>query len=267
MPAIPLLVASLADLLMGALFAYIGRAIAKRTVSAEARLAARAFAAWWYAIGTLVAVEGVRGIVGSYGLLSRADVANVFVVAFGAWIVVLGVAMASLLLYLAYLYRGNTRLAIPLAVFYAAWAAIAIWQTSLAGPIFVLSRYATLVEYEAPLAAWVELAFFLLLYAPQIVAIALYLRLFPRVVGREARLRMLAIGVGLGVWIGSNLVAAILDLIPADGWQIARRGIGILVSLAILATYTPPTPLRPGEARREPTRLDEALARRVRELV
>lgn len=267
MPAIPLLVASLADVLMGGLFAYIGRAIAKRPVGPEARLAARAFSLWWFSIGFLVAADGLRGFAGSYDLLSRPSIASAFVVVFELWIVVLSAAMAGLLLYLAYLYQGSTRLAVPLAIFYGAWAAIAIWQTAIAGPTFVPGRFVTLVEYTTPLADWVELAFFLLLYVPQIVAIVLYLRLLPQVRSREARVRMLATGLGLALWIGSNLAAAILDAIDADAWQIAKRAIGLVVSLAILATYAPPAPLAREKGPSNGRPRDEALARRVRELV
>lgn len=267
MVAAPLLFASVVDVLMGALFAYAGVAIARRPVGPEARLASRGFSLWWYAVGTLVVIEGARGIVASFDLLSRPFATNVFLALWFLWIALLGAAMWGLLVYLTYIYRGTDRAAWPLALFYGAWSALAIWQTAIAGPLFTPGNYTTLVTYETPLAKWAELAFFLFLYVPQIGAIALYLRLYTRVGPREARTRMLAIGLGLAAWIGSNLVVALLDVIETDAWQIAKRVIGLVVSILILATYAPPAPAsRPPSARELALRSD-AMAARLRELI
>lgn len=267
MVAVPLLAASLADVLMGALFAYIGRRIAQRKVSVDARLAARGFATWWYAIGFLVTVEGARGIVASYGLLSISGVTTAFLVTWYVWVIVLSAAMWGLLVYVAYLYRGTRAIATPLAFFYSAWAAIAIWQSASAGPIFVPSEFVTLVAYETPLASWVELAFFVFLYLPQLVGIALYLGLFRRLSTRQARVRMLTIGLGLALWLGANLVAAVFGLIETSEWQIAKRVLGLAVSVAILASYAPPAPVGPPASRSEIRSRSEAMQARLRELV
>jgi hypothetical protein len=267
MVAVPLLAASLADVLMGALFAYAGRTIAQRKVGVEARRAARGFSTWWYAIGFLVGVEGARGIVASYGLLSISAVTTAFLVIWYVWVIVLSAAMWGLLVYVAYLYRGTRTIAAPLAFFYSAWAAIAIWQTARAGPMFVPSEFVTLVVYETPLASWVEIAFFAFLYLPQLVGIALYLGLFRRVTTRPARARLLAIGLGLAVWLGANLVAGVLDLIETSEWQVAKRVLGLAVSIVILASYGPPAPAGPPPSRGEIRSRSEAMGARLRELI
>lgn len=267
MVAVALLGASLADVLMGILFAYAGRRIARRSVGVEGRLAARGFATWWYAIGILVAIEGARGIAASYGLLAQPSVTMLFLVIWYFWIVVLSAAMWGLLVYVSYLYRGTLTIAAPLALFYSAWAAIAIWQSARAGPIFVPSEFVTLVTYETPMASWVEIAFFAFLYLPQLVGIALYLGLYTRVTTRQARVRMLAIGIGLAMWLGSNLIAAVLAVLDTSEWQIAKRVLGLTVSIVILASYAPPAPVGPPPSRSDLRSRAEAMEARLRELV
>lgn len=266
MVAVGLLLASAADVLMGVLFALVGSAIWRRHVTPDARQAARAFTLWWYGIGALVVVEGARGIVASVGALDTLLFAALFQAAWYAWVFILAASMWGLLTYLLYLYTGSYRGEITLAIFYGAWAAVAIWQTALAGPTFRPTQLATLVEYRVPLPAWVQALFFLTLYVPQLAGIGLYLRMGRAATGGEARFRVRATGWGLLVWLGANLVAGIANVVPSDEWQVAKRILGVTVATLILVSYRPTYEMRRQLSRPNEER-DAALQARARELV
>lgn len=269
MALVSLLVASLADVLMGALFAYVGLAIGRRHVTPDARIASIGLRLWWFGIGFLTASDGVRGVVASVGDLEAPWARVTFLAVWYVWTIVLSASMWGLIVYVAYLRTGTHRIEAPLAIVYIVWAIVAVGVTATAGPLFTPTPLTTLVSYQTPLATWVELAFFFVLYLPQLVSIALYLRILRRIDEREARFRVLVTGIGLGLWIGMNLLAAILDLFSTESWQVTKRVLGLAVSVSILLAHVPPPGLRRWFERPSPSRETRRaeLDARVRQLV
>jgi len=235
-----LLAASLVDVAMGVAFGLVARVILRRPVSLESRAGARAFAVWWAGIGFLVAFEGIRGVVAAV----TGSVGVVFAVIWYAWIVALAGSMWGLVVYLAYVYTGTHRVAVPLALFYSAWSAFALWQTARAVPVFMPSDLAVFTSYQTPIPEGVEVAFFAFLYLPQLVGIALYARLYGKAAEPFARFRIASTSIALGLWLGINFFASVADWTEIDAWQIGRRALGLAASLAILLAHAPPPAIR-----------------------
>lgn len=235
-----LLAGSVAQLAVAFLFAFTGRTIAKRRVSAESRLPQGALTIWWTSIALLWLIDAARG--GAVALWGPTDAAvrDVFVALFYVSVLLLCVALWGLLTYLAFLYRG-WHAAIPLGIFYGAYYLVASITVAIARPDAIrVGMWATHVVYETPLPIPLEASLFLFLLVPQLVGAAAYLSLARRTADPLQRYRVIVVGTTLLVWIGANLAADLARLTYDDTWQVLRVALGVLASAAILTAYSPP---------------------------
>ncbi len=238
--------------LMGAasavLYGTVGVITWKRGTSPESRLANRAFALWWIALGGVVLVGLAfasltqNRVIGLTGFL-----AYVYIL-----IGTLVAAVACLLYYLLFLYTGRASVWKSIAVGYVAFMAYTVVLIELQDPIGVVREGGDLTfefAQEVEPSHWTVLLWSLALLIPVVVAAVAYLRLYTAVDTNEQRYRIVMVGGSFLFWFGSSLIATVtlrglgIDE-PPDWWAIVQQGIGLLAGVMVLMAYVPPPPIR-----------------------
>lgn len=246
---LPLLAVSLADVVSGAFFAFVGVLVSRRTVSREARLAARSFTAWWYALAGLTIVAGFANSGGLLGVVTAlagtAAITPVIVVGFVlTWLLFSCIALWGLLHYLIYLFRGRTSAA-PLGIGYTILFvifALVVLQQSPQG--VVASRFGVRVAYEQPVAGFALVMLLLFLVLPQIGGALAYASIYPRVEDPTARYRVALVSTSLLAWLGLSLLAAVLRVETTDAWLVFARLLALASATVILMAFAPPSFIR-----------------------
>lgn len=247
-----LLVGALADLFVAGVFATVGYRLSRRSVAPEAKRAARGFNLWWAGIALVWTIDAARGFAIAGGVSPQSAAWDAFLLGQYAFIIVLCVALTGLLTYLLFVFTGRD-LYVPLAAFYGAYVIVALLAMTTAQPSDIrIGTWATHVVYANDLAPATEATFFLFLLVPQLGGAAAYLSLARRTTERERKFRILVVGTSLLVWIGVNLAADLAGWTYADAWQVARRALALVASIAILLAYDPPAWLRARVAREVP---------------
>src|SRR6185503_10201250 len=131
------------------IYGYVGWRLSRRVISsAEARLAWGSFTVWWYGLATITLIGGFLSLFGAVGLTSL----PLFVTATYINILVICLALWGLLYYLIYLFTGNRRLLVPLAVFYMIYYVLLVYYitASIPGDVNV-GRWSATLAYRTPL--------------------------------------------------------------------------------------------------------------------
>lgn len=231
-----LLLAALVHLVTAASFVAVGRAVLRRHASPESRGAARAGAAWWWALGTYLAIQALLTLLAAVG---RAAV-PVFLAARVVTVPLLCLAVWGLTYHLVYLFTGNARAALPLALLYGA-IAVAFYVASFSpmpGEVVVGPWVAELEGTgEGPLYQAVYLGVGL----PPILASLAYFSLLFRVKEPMQRYRVALLGGSILLWVGSGLVARLEGRGLAAFVTLVVVGLGAAV--AVFLAYHPPRAL------------------------
>lgn len=230
-----LLAASLVDLAVAGLFAYVGRRVTARHVSSGSEGANAAWATWWFAIAVLWGMDAARGLAAAVG--AAGPLGDVFLFLHYAYVGILCVALWALLSYLVFLFRGvDAR--VPLAAAYGAYFVVASAAIAYAGPDSVrVGDWATSIEYARDLPRLAEVGLLVFLLLPQVVGAAAYLSLARRTRDDATKRRILLVGSALVAWIGVSLAADLASLGGEAAWEIARRGLAVAASVTILVAY------------------------------
>lgn len=239
-----LLLSAAYSVLVAALYAYIGHRIGRRRIEGPARMAQRAFVAWWYALGAGSLLAALRIV------LYDADHLPVWLYeAVGQVSLLLTlVALWGLLYYLIYLYTGSERVLAPLTVFYALfYVALLLLLLWVGSPERITDNgWSLQVEPEPDLPSIVVVLFLVFLVGPQIGASVAFIRLAFRLEGRTQKYRAGVVGTSILVWFGLTLIvgavasALKLDLAGNVVWQVVSRLIGLAAATMILMAYLPP---------------------------
>lgn len=223
--------------LVAIVYAYVGQATARRHVQGDARLAASLFTAWWRALAGTTALGAIAKLLGGAGVLDT----GVHVALLHLTLLLLFVGLFCLLYYLVYLFTGDARWLAPLAVFYAASYVYALYLMVSARPVGIEpGPWSLEVVYAAPIAGGPLAILVTLLLVPVLLGAINYARLYGRVEGRTQRYRIALVSTAIVAWFGSALVAQVVQVAGAPGWQAASRAIGVAAALLILAAYRPP---------------------------
>lgn len=229
MPQPALILAGGLALSAGVALGAIGHAASRRSVSAGARVAARAAAAWWYSAGAFLLGEGVANLLGGFGVR---DVA-LFVTLRDVSVLVMCLALASLTVYLAYLVLGHARALPAIALGYAALAFVVLDLASASEPIGVeTSGWSAEIAYAVPFEGPLLLAAFGLAFtAPAVLALALLTRAREGLT-RPERARVSALSFGVFAFAGTGGVFAL----GATGWSDLAAGgfASLVVALGVL---------------------------------
>lgn len=232
-----LLVSAATTIAAAATYLYLALRLATRRLDAddEADAALRLFAAWWGL--TALNQLGASGlyIAAAFGY-TEITVQTTYVV---AQRLLLAGSMVGLMGYLLFLFRGRTHL-VALGIVYGAFYAFQLWSVFARGPDgVVVSRWRTDFTYERTLPAWEGLITLLVLVVPPVVGSLAYLRLAARVPSRSARIRIIAVSIGLVVWWVLAVAAGRAEARDVDALQLANRLVGLLVALGILFAFEP----------------------------
>jgi hypothetical protein len=233
-----LLFSALFALVSASIYAYVGWRLGKRLVSSsEARLAWQSFTVWWYGLAAITLIGGFLNLFGALGL----TILSLFVTATYLNILVICIALWGLLYYLIYLFTGNSRLLVPLAIFYMIYYVLLVYYITASMPEDInVDRWRTAVDYRAPLTGPFFIMVLVLLLLPQIIGGFAYFTLYFRVKDITQKYRILLVSWSIIVWFVSPLAALAGGLAQQDWWQLVSRFIGLAAALTILMAYLPP---------------------------
>ena len=233
-----LLFSALFAVTAASIYSYVGWRLSKRVISSsEARLAWGSFTIWWYGIAATTLIGGFLSLFGAFDLTSL----PLFVTATYINILVICLALWGLLYYLIYLFTGNRRLLIPLAVFYMTYYVLLVYYitASIPGDVNV-GRWSATLAYRTPLTGPFFGLLIVLLLLPQILGGFAYFTLYFRVSDATQKYRILLVSSSIIVWFLSPFVALAGGLAEQDWWQFVSRLIGLAAALTILMAYLPP---------------------------
>jgi len=233
-----LLFSALFAVTAASIYSYVGWRLSKRVISSsEARLAWGSFTIWWYGIAATTLIGGFLSLFGAFGLTSL----PLFVTATYINILVICLALWGLLYYLIYLFTGNRRLLVPLAVFYMTYYVLLVYYitASIPGDVNV-GRWSATLAYRTPLTGPFFGLLIVLLLLPQILGGFAYFTLYFRVSDATQKYRILLVSSSIIVWFLSPFVALAGGLAEQDWWQFVSRLIGLAAALTILMAYLPP---------------------------
>lgn len=219
------------------MFAIVGRVVAQRRVSEEARTASALFAVWWYGLAGVTALGAVNSIAAAVGVRNLAFYVSGTMVA----LLVLCVILFALLYYLLFLFIGRRGLLGPLAMGYVLYFAFLVWYVIQREPQGILvHRWNIEIDYANDVTNPVTQLLVALLILPVIAGALAYFTLYFRTREKEQRYRIAMVSWSIIVWFGSAYAASVSPLAQADWWQVVSRVIGLLAASATLMAYKPP---------------------------
>jgi hypothetical protein len=220
------------------IYSYVGWRLSKRVISSsESRLAWGSFTIWWYGLAATTLIGGFLSLLGAFGLTSL----PLFVTATYLNILIICLALWGLLYYLIYLFTGNRRSLVPLALFYMIYYALLVYYITASIPGHVnVGRWSTTLVYRAPQTGPFFVIILIFLLLPQIIGGLAYFTLYFRVSDVTQKYRVLLVSSSIVVWFLSSLIALAGGLGQQDWWQLASRFIGLVAALTILMAYLPP---------------------------
>jgi len=220
------------------IYSYVGWRLGKRAISSsEARLAWGSFIVWWHGLAATTLIGGVLSLFGAFGLTSL----PLFVTAAYLNILIICLALWGLLYYLIYLFTGNRRSLLPLAVFYIIYYVLLVYYITASIPSNVnVGRWSATLAYGAPLTGPFFVIILVFLLLPQIIGGLAYFTLYFRISDATQKYRVLLVSWSIIVWFISPLIALAGGLEQQDWWQLASRFIGLAAALTILMAYLPP---------------------------
>lgn len=225
-------------LLAASIYAFVGWRLGKRVIPPlEAKRAWQSFIVWWYGLAGTTLISGLLNLFGAIGL----TILSLFVTATYINMLVICIALWGLLYYLFYLFTGNRRWFMSLALFYIVYYALLVYYVTASIPESVnVDRWRTTLAYRAPLTGPFFVTLIVLLLLPQIVGGLAYFTLYFRVTEITQKYRILLVSWSIIIWFLSSLIALAGGLAGQDWWQIASRVIGLTAALTILMAYIPP---------------------------
>lgn len=233
-------------------YAYVARVVAMRHTSPEARLANRAFTAWWATIGAIELLVALYTFAAALGVRNLALAATTITLI----LVLVALAIGALLYYLVYLYTGNARWFRPIAMSYAILAAGLVYLVAWIDPTgFSDTQRPAALQYARELAGIPMIALGLTFSVPVILAATAYGSLYFRTDQPEAKFRIAVIATSFGLWFGWSATSTILDLGRQYPDSMALFAVNsaftLLAPAVILCAYRPPRWVRVRLERRQ----------------
>lgn len=233
-----LVASSLVQLVAGACYLLVARALARREVAGEAHLASRAFVAWWTALGAYMVLWSVLTFLAAFGFAPF----EMYLLARFVSVPLLMVSVWGLAYHVVFLFTGRASLWRPIAAFYVlcgvAFFLLTLW---LERPTTVrVGDWAVEVAREggSPLLN--------VLYAsiglPPILASVAYGTLFWRVRDPIQKYRVALVSSSIFLWVGSGLAARVAAGDFAKFFTLTV--LGLAAALAVVLAYFPPPRLR-----------------------
>lgn len=233
-----LFIGTIFALIGGITYIYIGWWLGKRVVSsADARLAWQAFTTWWFGLATTTLLGALQNMFGALGLTDL----PLFITANYINLLASCIALWGLVYYLLYLFTGNSRMFVPLSIFYSIYYVLLVYFYTASVPNSVeVGRWNATLVFENMLIGpfFVLLATMLLL--PQIIGSLAYFTLYFRVSDVTQKYRVLLVSWSIIFWFVTPVIALVEGVAEEDWWQLVSRAISLGTSLVILMAYMPP---------------------------
>jgi hypothetical protein len=224
-------------LVVASLYTFVGRRLSQRQVSPESQLAATMFSVWWFSLGAITLVTAAMSLMGAAGV----DDLAVYITVTHLAIIILCVALAGLLYYLAFLFTGKRGVMGPIVVFYVLYYVFLVAFVTYSGPDRVeVKRWGTTLHYADPIGGPVLIVLLLATLLPIIAGALAYFSLLFRVRDRSQRYRIALVAGTLLAWFMSSLLSSFTGINQAEWWQFVSRLIGAAAALLILWAFDPP---------------------------
>ena len=233
-----LLFSALFGLLAAGIYMYVGWRLSKRVISSSrAQLAWGSFTVWWYGLAAITLIGAFLSLFGAVGITSL----PLFVTANYINLLIICLALCALLYYLIYLFTGNSRSLILLAIFYLIYYILLVYYITASTPIGVkVGRWNTTLDYHSQLTGPFFAIILILLFLPPIIGGLAYFTLYFRVSDITQKYRILLVSWSIIIWFFSILIAQVGGLAEQDWWQLVTRFIGLAAASTILIAYLPP---------------------------
>jgi hypothetical protein len=234
-----LFISALFALTNAVIYGLVGYLLSKRVIkNPDSNLAWKLFTVWWFALSISTLITFAFNLLGAFGQA----VLPLFVALNYINLLLICIALWGLLYYLFYLFTGNSRIFMPLSLFYVFNYFLLVYYITISAPSDVtIGRWSTSLAYRFPLTGPFFLVILVLLVFPQILSAFAYLTLFFRVREVTQKYRILLVSLSIIVWFGSSFIASLSGLSREDWWQILRLAIGLGAAVTILLAYLPPT--------------------------
>jgi hypothetical protein len=226
---------------VGATYAYVATVLARRAdVSPEGRRAMRLFVLWWAMLGVNLFAGGLTYVLaGTVGVSLAWQTSEALLQR-----LLLAASLVGLMGYMLYVLSGRTRV-VPLGAVYAAYFVWLVYGLVQQEPIAVASyRWRTDLVYAKPPNPVGEVASFLLIVLPPVVASVAYLRLLPNAPSVSQRWRISVVASAILVWWVVAVLAGQPGLLDDEPVQLAGRALSVATALAVLAAFHPPSWVR-----------------------
>lgn len=233
------LIGGLFSLVNGSVYLFVGRAVAKRQLTGDARFANNAFLLWWYALGGLSVVAGFLTL---FTIAGAREVA-LHLVAINVILAGICAGFWGLAYYLLFLYTGRKWWRWPMGAFYSFYLVYFLYLIAAANMSAIkLTTWGVGYDWTRDPATIPYVREILLPFVVPLVLAAIgYMTLLLRVREPMQRYRIALVSGGFLVWFGSSLVASLLGFSSDDAWQITSRLISLVAALVILAAFQPPS--------------------------
>jgi hypothetical protein len=224
------------------IYSYIGWRLSRREVaSTQARLAWIFFTIWWHGLAASTLISGMLSLFGALDLTSL----PLFITANHVSVLVSCLALLGLVYYLIYLFTGNSRTLLPLAIFYGIFYVLLVYYDAASDPVGVtVERWNAFISYRVPMTGLFLTLLLIMLLVPQILGGLAYFTLYFRVPQVTQKYRILLVSWSIIIWFVSPVIALAGGALEQDGWQISSRTIGLAAALTILMAYQPPRWIR-----------------------
>lgn len=227
----------LANLVLMTAFLMVAQTVKDPGLGGHERTANMTFVFWWMATAGLMAVRATRNFAVAFW---RPELA-IFVVETQLAILIGAFALACLTFYFAYLFTGEPRTWIPIALFYSLYAVFLLYLVADQRPSGLeLQGWRMQTTYAAPHDELGDGRSAVLLFVPPILGTVGYLSLYRIVPTRLQRLRIVFVATGLLLWLSSYLLSYVLQLDVTFEWTITERVVGIVAALLIVLGYHTP---------------------------
>lgn len=228
-----LVVQAILQFLIAASCFFVGQTVRIRgTTTPEARLGARAFAAWWVGLGVYIAIRGVLALAAAveftpFSLFLAGRIVGIPFLAVAAW---------GIVTYVVAVYSGRVTVWRPVAVYAVSLAALFYVETFLDmdGTVTV-QPWAAFVTTTNPSFVTLTQAYFAL---PLILSVLAYAWLARQTRGAEQRYRILVVSGGLLLWIVGGFVGES----SGDSFLafVTVSAVGFFTVATMIMAYRPP---------------------------
>lgn len=237
MATAPLWTGALLPLATAALLAYVARLVLRRSTILADRLALRMFAVWWACAGLVIVLASAPTLL----TLANAVDMRILDVTRTLTAVALALGLCGLLYYLLYIYTGERRLIVLLAIGYAAFFAFEIYYFAQFGERRLeTTAWTVRAVADSRPPAWMSALFGVAVAVPILAAAIGYGSLLARVRDPEQRFRVRVVTSAFVLWFAPLLLAFLVGWDDADWFPLLYQAPGVLAGALIVAAFRPP---------------------------